>query len=101
MMTERGPYDDIMDRIKHEVKVKQLLAQSNLNQWVNNAVKQNHEKNGQLLAQELASNEELMKQVAKAQAEIAAVAIEAWKEEQIAKMRSNPSQAVNSSNGTI
>jgi hypothetical protein len=99
MMTERGPYDDIMDRIKHEVKVKQLLAQSNLNQWVNNAVKQNQEKNGQLLTQELASNEELMKQVAQAQAEIAAVAIEAWKKEQIEKMRSNPGQTVTSSSG--
>lgn len=99
MMTERGPYDDIMDRIKHEIKVKELLAQSNLNQWVNNAVKQNHEENGQLLAQKLASNEELMKQVAQAQAEIAAVAIEAWKKEQMEKVRSNPAQTVIGSNG--
>ncbi len=28
MMTERGTYDDILDRIKHEAKVKQLLLQS-------------------------------------------------------------------------
>ena len=39
MMTERGTYDDILDRIKHEAKVKQLLLKSNINEEINTAVK--------------------------------------------------------------
>lgn len=97
MMTERGPYDDIMDRIKHEVKVKQLLEQSNLNQWVNNAVRKNAEENDQLLRNSLASNEVVMQHIADAQAEIARAAVEEWKKEQIKRVRDNPDLIVTAS----
>lgn len=86
MMTERGPYDDMMERIKHEVKVKQLLLQSNLNQEVNMTVKLNTAKMEQKLNAELLANEELLKSIANAQAEIAKKAVEKWKEDQLGKM---------------
>lgn len=82
MMTERGPYDDIIDRKKHEIKVQQLQLQSNINQEINTAVKIHTEKYEQKLNAELHSNKEILESIAKAQQEIAIVAIDKWKEEQ-------------------
>ncbi|TYB74050.1 DUF4407 domain-containing protein [Bizionia myxarmorum] len=83
MMTERGTYDDILDRIKHEAKVKQLLLQSNINQEINSSVKVNTAMNELKIEEELKANDDLIKNIAKAQAEVAAVAIELWKQEQM------------------
>jgi hypothetical protein len=82
MMTERGPYDDIVDRIKHETKVRQLELQSNINQEINTAVKLHTEKHEHKLNAELQANKEILEAIAKAQQELAVVAIEKWKEEQ-------------------
>lgn len=90
MMTERGPYDDIIDFRKHQVKVKQMLFTSNLNEEINTEVKINSEKSAQKLEAELLANRELLKTIAMAQAEIAAAAIEKWKNEQIRKAKKDP-----------
>lgn len=82
MMTERGPYDDILDRIKHETNVRQLELQSNINQEINTAVRLHTEKHEHKLNAELQSNKEILEAIAKAQQELAIVAIEKWKEEQ-------------------
>ena len=95
-MTERGPYDDIVDRKKHEIKVQQLQLQSNINQEINIAVKIHTEKFEQKLNAELQSNKEIMESISKAQQEIAIVAIEKWKEEQKELMRQNGTGIINS-----
>ena len=82
MMTERGPYDDIVDRIKHETKVRQLELQSNINQEINIAVKLHTDKHEQKLNVELQANKEILEAIAKAQQELAILAIDKWKEEQ-------------------
>mgnify|MGYP005992275671 CR=1 FL=1 len=94
MMTERGTYDDILDRIKHEAKVKQLLKQSNINEEINIAVKVHADKNSQKLNTELSANKDLLKSIAKAQAEIAQVAIEGWKKQQLEKVKNDPSTMI-------
>jgi len=96
MMTERGTYDDILDRMKHESKVKQLLLQSNINEEINVAVKVHRDKNEQKLNAELISNKELLESISLAQAEIATVAIEEWKKEQLKKVKENPSSMIKS-----
>jgi hypothetical protein len=82
MMTERGPYDDIVDRIKHETKVRQLELQSNINQEINIAVKLHTDKHEQKLNVELQANKEILEAIARAQQELAILAIDKWKEEQ-------------------
>lgn len=82
MMTERGPYDDIIDRKKHEIKVQQLKLQSNINQEINTAVKIHTIKYEQKLNAELEANKEILESISKAQKELAIIAIEKWKEEQ-------------------
>ena len=83
MMTERGPYDDIVDRTKYEYKVRQMEIQSNINQEINTAVRIHTEKYEQKLNAELQSNKEILKAISIAQKEIAISAIEKWKKEQI------------------
>lgn len=102
MMTERGPYDDIVDRVKYETKVRQLELQSNLNQEINTAVKIHTQKFEQKLNAELESNKEIIDAISKAQQEIAISAIEKWKEEQKLKMNSsNIHNIITSSNSGI
>jgi len=96
MMTERGPYDDLMDQIKYEYKVSQLLKKSNLNTKINTEVRLHSEKNSQKLRAELMANNKLLTDIAKAQAEIALVAIDAWKESQLEKVRNDPSEIIKS-----
>jgi len=98
MMTERGPYDDIVDRMKHESKVRQLEIQSNINQEINTAVRLHTDKFEQKLNAELSSNKEILEAITKAQQEIAIVAIEKWKEEQKQKMRDGSSNIITSIN---
>jgi hypothetical protein len=98
MMTERGPYDDIVDRIKHEHTVRQLEMQSNLNQEINTAVRIQTDKFEQKLNAELSANKDLLEAITQAQKEIAIVAIESWKEEQKEKMRANGSGIISSAN---
>lgn len=98
MMTERGPYDDIVDRKKHEVKVQQLQIQSNINQEINTAVKIHTEKYEQKLNAELHTNKEILEAIAKAQQEIAIVAIEKWKEEQKHLIQNNAIEIIKGNN---
>lgn len=91
MMTERGPYDDIVDRMKHEYKVRQMEIQSNINQEINTAVRIHTDKYEQKLNAELHANKEILEAISKAQQEIAIVAIEQWKEEQKEIVRNNNS----------
>jgi len=101
MMTERGPYDDIVDRIKYETKVRQLELQSNLNQEINTAVKIHTQKFEQKLNSELQSNKDIIEAISKAQQEIALVAINKWKEDQKAKMGQSDINKIIQSNNPI
>jgi uncharacterized ion transporter superfamily protein YfcC len=98
MMTERGPYDDIVDRMKHEYKVRQMEIQSNINQEINTAVRVHTDKYEQKLNAELQSNKEILEAISKAQQEIAIVAIEKWKEEQKELLRNSNSSIITASN---
>jgi mannose/fructose/N-acetylgalactosamine-specific phosphotransferase system component IID len=99
MMTERGPYDDILDRIKHETKVKQMLIQSNLNEEINTQIKINSDRNEQKIRAEMEANNDLMQQILKAQTEVAEVAIQNWKKEQIKLVKLNPGLIIQSKKG--
>lgn len=90
MMTERGPYDDMVDRLKHEIKVKELLAISNINEEVNTLVSIHREKSAQKLSAELAANNHLLSTISEAQAEIAKEAINEWKRIQVEAVIANP-----------
>lgn len=97
MMTERGPYDDILDRIKYETKVDQMLLQSNLNEEINTQIKINSEKNELKIRAEMEANKDLMQQILNAQTKVAEVAIQNWKKNQMKKVKLNPELIIKTS----
>ena len=84
MMTERGPYDDIIDRIKHETMVRQLEIQSELNQEINSSLKISEQKSIMKMEKEIQTYEELLNEISKVKRELSIISINKWKEEQLA-----------------
>ncbi|WNJ18532.1 DUF4407 domain-containing protein [Pontibacter sp. G13] len=87
MMTERGPYDDRVERIKHVTHVSEMERISTANEEVNTNLKLAVERNRQRLEAEIRANDALMKQIADAQADIAGAAIDEWRKNEMAKAR--------------
>lgn len=83
MMTERGPYDDIIDRIKHETMVKQLELQSEINQEINTSLKISEQKAIMKMEKEIQTYEEILNEVSKGQKELSLLSFHKWKQEQL------------------
>lgn len=102
LMTKRGIYDEMIDRIDYENEVNQKLQISNLNDNLNTILKINTEKNNLKLQAELKANEELLNSISTAQAEIAKLAVEQWKQDELEKIKNGKNNIINSNiqNGT-
>jgi hypothetical protein len=96
MMTERGPYDDIVEQKKYEVLLNQQLRRSKLNEDANATLKANRNNQEEFLKAEMLKNREMLQLIVEAQKEIAAEAIKAWKEEQMEKMKDNVANYIRS-----
>lgn len=95
LMAESGPYDDIMDRMKHESFVNEKQKISDINDSINTSMKISTEKNLNRLDAEIAGNKALLDKIALAQAEIAELAVEKWKEEEINKLKNGVNHIIN------
>jgi hypothetical protein len=93
MMTERGPYDDIIDRIKHETMVRQLEIQSELNQEINSSLKISEQKSLMKMDKEIKTYEELLNEISKVKKELSIISINKWKEDQLALLNNPDSQS--------
>lgn len=96
LMAESGPYDDIMDRLKHESFVSEKQKISDINDSINTSIKISTEKNQNKLDAEIAGNKALLNKIALAQAEIADLAVEKWKEEELTKLNNGVNHIINS-----
>lgn len=96
MMIASGPYDDMLRAEMYRVRVLADKQISDLNDEVNTEVTISTERNKQKLEAELKANQELMNKVALAQAEILNVAIEEWREQELKKVKANPSAYIQS-----
>jgi hypothetical protein len=99
MMLSSGDYDVILETEKNKIKIKEAVKISEQNDWANTRIAELIEENKKKITQiqneltaELQANEELLKSIASAQAEIAKVAVEKWKEEEMNKAANNPGQ---------
>jgi hypothetical protein len=95
LMAESGPYDDIMDRLKHESFVNERQKISDINDNINTSIKISTEKNQNRLEAEIAGNKALINKIVLAQAEIAELAVEKWKEAEINKLNSGVNHIIN------
>lgn len=91
MMVAFGPYDDLLHAEKHRVRVLSEKRISDLNDDVNTEVQISTEKNRYRLEAEILANKELMDKITKTQAELLQIAIDKWREEELAKIKENPS----------
>lgn len=98
MMMEDGPYDDLLNAEKHRVRVMSQKQKSDINDDINTAVQISTKKNKERLAAEVLANKELMQRIAKAQAELLQTAIDKWREEELEKIKENPSLYIKSNN---
>ncbi|MBP3298767.1 MAG: DUF4407 domain-containing protein [Muribaculaceae bacterium] len=94
MMMEDGPYDDLLRAQKYKTKVLADKCISDVNDAVNTCVRISTMKNEKRLEAETIANEEIMAQIARAQAELLETAIAGWKEIELEKIRQNPSAYV-------
>ena len=98
MMVADGSYEKLLDAEKHRIEVLSTKKKSDLNDEINTEVQISTEKNRQRLEAEVLANKELMEKIAKTQAELLNTAIEKWREEELAKIKENPSEYIKSNN---
>jgi len=84
----------------HKVRVLSDKRISDINDEVITTIQISSAKNKERLQAEVIANKELMDKIATAQAEILNLAIEKWREEEMKKVKENPSAYIisNSSN---
>ncbi len=91
MMVADGSYENLLDAEKHRIEVLSSKKKSDLNDIINTEVQIATEKNRQRLEAEVLANKELMEKIAKTQSELLQMAIDKWREEELAKINENPS----------
>ena len=90
MMTA-GPYDNMLRAAMHRAKVLSDKRISDINDEINTEIQISTQKNQNRLEAEIKANQEVLDRIALAQAELLQVAIDAWRAEELAKIRANPS----------
>lgn len=99
LLTKRGPYDELLDRIEYEYFINQQEAISKLNSEVNSILEKIQEVSKlkgetflqveqQKLDAELKNNESLLNDIAEKQAYLAKLSIDKWYEEELEKLKS-------------
>jgi hypothetical protein len=91
MMMEDGPYDDLLRAEKHRVRVLADKRISDINDDINTSVRISTMKNEKRLEAEALANEDILKRIATTQSELLNEAISGWREEELKKIKENPS----------
>lgn len=75
----------------HKARVLADKGISDINDDINTEIQISTKKNQNRLEAEVKANQEVLDRIALAQAELLQVAIDAWREEELAKIQANPS----------
>jgi len=98
MMVADGSYEKLLEAEQYKIKVLADKRISDINDEINTEVQITTEKNRQRLEEEIKANEELMKKIAMTQTELLQIALEKWREEELAKINENPSEYIKTNN---
>ena len=96
MMIASGPYDELLKEEMERKKAQSITNVSRINDDANTQIQIVVEKNKEKLAAEVAANKEILAKIASVQAELLETAIEEWRKEELAKIKANPSQYIQS-----
>lgn len=94
MMMSSGEYDDKLREEMHRARVLADKGISDINDDINTDIQISTMKNRNRLEAEVKANQEVLDRIALAQAELLQVAIDAWSEEELAKIQANPSNYI-------
>ena len=94
MMMSSGEYDDKLREEMHRARVLADKGISDINDDINTEIQISTMKNRNRLEAEVKANQEVLDRIALAQAELLQVAIDAWREEELAKIQANPSNYI-------
>lgn len=97
MMIASGPYDDLLRSEMHKIRVMSDKRISDINDEINTAIKISTAKNKEKLEAELLANKDVLNRIATAQAVLLQRAIDAWREEELKKIKENPSAYIKTS----
>lgn len=109
LFSQKGPYDEMLQRLEYEASVNQKKIISELNDEINNLLQEIQEINklkGQVrlssekakLDAELKANQELLDDISSKQAMLAKIAIDKWYQEEREKLENNKTYNYTSSN---
>lgn len=98
MMVADGSYEKLLEAERHKIKVLADKRMSDLNDNINTEVQITTKKNRQRLEAEILANKELMDKITKTQTELLQIALEKWREEELAKINENPSAYIKTNN---
>jgi hypothetical protein len=90
MMTEAGPYDDLLEEEMKKSNSQLINAISRYNMDINTKLEVKARKNQTKLDTEIKANKELLDFITESQNQIAKVAVEAWRDEQMERVKANP-----------
>ena len=96
MMIASGPYDELLNEEMERKKAQSITNVSRINDDANTQIQIVVEKNKDKLAAEVAANKEILAKIASIQAELLETAIDEWRKEELAKIKANPSQYIQS-----
>lgn len=96
MMIASGPYDDLLRAEMHKVKVLSNKRISEINDLVNTEMTILVEKNKERLDAEMVANKSVLEKLAEVQSSLIEKAIEGWRQEELEKIKDNPSAYVHS-----
>ena len=96
MMIASGPYDELLNEEMERKKAHAITNVSRINDDANTQIQIVVEKNKDKLVAEVAANKEILAKIASVQAELLETAIEEWRKEELAKIKANPSQYIQS-----
>jgi len=103
LLSKRGPYDELLERIEYEYYLEQQKIISDKNDEINNILQEIKEMNklkGEVrmkterakLDAELKANETLLNDIAGKQAELAKIAIEKWYDDELIRLKGSNNQ---------
>ena len=98
MMVADGSYEKLLEAEKYNIRVLSDKRISDINDEINTEVQITTEKNRQRLEEEIKANKKLMEEITKTQTELLQIALEKWREEELAKINENPSAYIKTNN---
>ena len=91
-MIASGPYDNLLRAVMHQARVMSDKRISDINDYINTEIQISTVK--KRIEAEVKADHEVLDRIAQAQAELLQSAIDAWREEELAKIQENPSNYI-------